>query len=245
MIMRDFIKFGSTRIDYTIVYSDRRKNASLAVYPMKLVEITVPHDLKKEHVQILVRKKADWIIKQILWFEEITLIDSSKEYVNGETYLYLGRQYRLKIITEDGKAQAKLIGKYLTVTLPSNVNVHKRKTKKTTKAAIWQWYREQLQMKISEAIRRYCKKLGIKEPRFMIKNQYKRWGSCTSKNQLIFNFRIAMAPMSQLEYVVAHEMCHIKYKDHSNKYWKLLCSIMPDYEIRKEALRKDGWQYAL
>ena len=75
------------------------------------------------------------------------------------------------------------------------------------------------------------------------KNQLKRWGSCTSKNNLNFNIRIMMAPMSELNYVIAHELCHTIVKDHSQDYWKLLYSIMPDYEIRKENLRKNGWKY--
>ncbi|NIA02978.1 MAG: DUF45 domain-containing protein [Nitrospirae bacterium] len=98
---------------------------------------------------------------------------------------------------------------------------------------------------MKESIKYYSKKLGIKEPDFIIKNQYKRWGSCTSKNILIFNFRIAMAPVSQMNYIITHELCHIKVKDHSPEFWKLLRSIMPDYDDRKERLRKEGWGYVL
>lgn len=243
MITQDSIQFGTSEIKYDILYSPRRKNATLSVYPMKQVEIAVPENLEKEHIQTLVSKKAEWIIKQILWFDEIVQIDSTKEYVNGETFLYLGRQYRLKIVTNNGKAEAKLRGKYLTVTLPENTATTNKK--KVIKAAVWQWYKVHSIKKIIESIKYYSKKLGIKEPNFIIKNQYKRWGSCTSKNILIFNFRIAMAPVSQLNYIIAHELCHIKVKDHSPKFWKLLRSILPDYEDRKEKLRKEGWSYVL
>lgn len=243
MITHDSIHFGTTQIKYDIIYSHKRKNATLAVFPLKQVEITVPENLEREHIQNLVRKKGGWIVKQILWFDEIAQIDSTKEYVNGETFLYLGRQYRLKIIKHNGKAQAKLIGKYLTVTQPEKTA--KSKIKKIIKAAIWQWYRQQASKKIEESIKYYSTKLGIEEQKFIIKNQYKRWGSCTSKNSLNFNFRIVMAPVSLLNYIVAHELCHVKIKDHSPQLWKLLRSIMPDYEQRKEQLRKEGWQYVL
>ena len=243
MITKDSIQFGATKIDYDIVYSNKRKNATLAVYPMKQIEISVPKTLEKEHIQRLVKKKANWVIKQIVWFDEISQLDSAKEHVNGETFLYLGRQYRLKTNYGNGKAEAKLLGRYLSVMLPEEIST--KDTKKTIKAAVWQWYRTRSEEKVAEIVKRHCNKLGIPQPEFMIKNQIKRWGSCTSKNFLIFNFRIAMAPVSQIEYVVAHELCHIKHKDHSTEYWKLLRSILPDYELRKEALRKEGWQYVL
>jgi len=243
MIAQDSIQFGTTKINYDILYSDRRKNATLAVYPLKMVEISVPTNLEPEHIQSLVMKKAHWVMKQILWFDEIVQMDSTKEHVNGETYLYLGRQYRLKMIRNNEKPQAKLIGKYLTVWLPENIP--KNKEKKIVKAAIWKWYKQQANKRIEDAIKLYSKKLGISQPQFTIKNQYKRWGSCTSKNRLNFNFRIAMAPVTLLHYIVAHEMCHIKHKDHSSKYWKQLKTIMPDFENRKERLRREGTQYVL
>jgi len=243
MITEDAIQFGATTINYDIVYSDKRKNATLTVYPMKEVEISVPKHLEREHIQSIVKQKADWVIKQLLWFDEITQLDSSKEHINGETYLYLGRQYRLQIKKAEGRAETKIIGKTVQVNLP--INTPKKHEKKIIKATIWKFYSQQTEEKVIELLKKYSKRLGIQPPRFMIKNQYKRWGSCTSKNQLIFNFRLSMAPVSQIEYVVAHEICHINHKDHSNVYWKLLSLILPDYELRKEALRKEGWQYIL
>lgn len=243
MIKSDSVQYGMTRIDYDIIYSEKRKNATLAVYPMKDVEIRVPKDLEREHIQRLVKKKADWVIKQIYWFDEISQLESFKEHVSGETYLYLGRQYRLQVKKERGRAQAKIVGKNLIVMLP--FNTPKKYIKKTIKTTIWRCYRKQTEHKVKELIEQYSKKIGVKPPNFSIKNQYKRWGSCTSKNHLIFNFRLSMAPVSQIEYVIAHELCHIKIKEHSKEYWNLLRSILRDYEDRKEALKKDGWQYTL
>jgi predicted metal-dependent hydrolase len=242
MITEDAVQFGSTRISYDIVYSEKRKNATLAVYPMKEVEISVPKNLEREHIQKLVKKKAAWVIKQLIWFDEIKQLDSNKEFVNGETFLYLGRQYRLQIKRTDGKAVASIFGKQLQVNLPK---VNKAEEKRMIKAAVWKFYREETEARVLMLLKKYSKRLGISPPPFTIKNQYKRWGSCTGKNTLIFNFRISMAPLTQIEYIVAHELCHTKIKNHSNAYWKLLKSISPEYEGRKELLKKNGWQYVL
>lgn len=243
MITEDCIQFGATTINYDIIYSDKRKNATLTVYPMKDVEIRVPTYLEREHIQSLVKQKADWVIKQLIWFDEITQLDSSKEHVNGETYLFHGRQYRLQVINGQGRAEAKIVGKTLNVNLP--LNISKINEKKIIKAAIWKFYRQQTEQRVTELLKKYSKRLGIISPNFMIKNQYKRWGSCTAKNKLIFNFRLSMAPISQAEYIIAHEICHIKVKNHSSDYWKLLKNILPEYQTRKEALKKEGWQYVL
>src|SRR3989344_3054166 len=243
MIEQDSFLFGKTQIDYDIVYSPRRRNATLAVYPLKQVEITVPTTIQQEKIKTLVERKAVWVIKQLVWFDQIIQIDSVKEYVNGESFLYLGRQYRLKLNKENGKTEVRMRGKELEVTLKKQDNI--KDTKTLIKVAIWHWYREQALKNIDESVSCYSKKLGIRKPKITIKNQYKRWGSCASKNVVIFNFRIAMAPLSQLNYVVAHELVHIKHKDHSPKFWKTLKSIMPDYKDRKEKLKHDGFNYQL
>ncbi|MCK5177169.1 MAG: DUF45 domain-containing protein, partial [Candidatus Aenigmarchaeota archaeon] len=145
MITQDSIQFGTTTINYDIIYSSKRKNATLSVYPIKHVEISVPSHIDKEHIQQLVKKKAGWVLKQMLWFDEITQIDSQKEHVNGETFLYLGRQYRLKIIQSNEKTEAKLKGKYLCMNLPENIL--KDKEKKIIQATLWAWYKKRARKK--------------------------------------------------------------------------------------------------
>lgn len=113
------------------------------------------------------------------------------------------------------------------------------------KGALWQWYRDHAEKKIGEVIDAYARTLRIDPPRFKVKYQEKRWGSCPKDDLLHINMRTVMAPMSQIEYVVAHELCHLKYKNHSSEFWQRLRLIMPDYEVRKENLKNEGWKYAL
>lgn len=242
MIPKDSIQYGTTTIIYDIVYSERRKHGTLAVYPMKKVQITVPQDLEREKIKKFVRNKAGWVIKKLDWFDEIAHHPTEKEYVNGETFYYLGRQYRLKILEETESPTAKLIGKYLTVTIPAKTSINKKKLIKTL---VYQWYCERLSIKLKPVIKKYERKLGVQVSDLKIRNQSKRWGSCTKNGILFLNTRIAMAPMSQVEYIVAHEICHIKHKKHSREFWRLLESVLPDYEKRKEELKDRGWEFTL
>jgi hypothetical protein len=192
-------------------------------------------------IQEIVKKKAGWVVKKLTLFDEIAHFNSRKEFINGETFLFLGRKYRLKIEKNREEYNASIIGQKLVLTMPSKTNRGSRET--TSKEMVLRWYREMAPEVLGPIISKFGKRIGINDPRFFIKNQFKRWASCTSKKQVIFNFRIIMSPMSQIEYVVAHELCHIKHKNHTPEFWGLLGRILPDYKKRKEALRDEGWQY--
>ena len=243
MIEQDSIVFGTTTIQYEITRSSRRKNACIAVHPGRDIKVAVPQEASLTEVRQIVRKRAPWVIKNLDFFDNIEMPGTGKEYVNGETFLYLGRQYRLKIIRTNDGPVAKLNGRYLQVFIPSSLPERERKS--NVKKAVYDWYKKHAVERIGEITALYSKKLHIDTPKVQIKNQLKRWGSCTAKNMLIFNTKSIMAPASQLQYIVAHEICHIKYKDHSPNYWMQLRLMMPDYDKRKEALKNNGWKYEL
>jgi predicted metal-dependent hydrolase len=243
MNKNDSIIFGTSKISYEIIYSPRRKNVSISVSPDKKVEVIAPSNLTQESVREVVKRKADWVLKKLDWFDHIHQFDASKEYVNGETFLYIGRQYRLKILSGDFEPSVRLKGRYFEVTISKNVPQESRYH--VIRDILCEWYLEHAENKLREIMCKYSSRLCIDTPMLVVKLQAKRWGSCSKDNIIRINIRIIMAPMKQIEYVVAHELCHIKYKNHSSEFWKALSLIMPDYQLRKEALRKEGWRYVL
>ena len=113
------------------------------------------------------------------------------------------------------------------------------------KETIWSFYSERAREEIEKLLRIYSKKLGVVTPVFKVKHQKRRWGSCSADNVLRINFQLIMAPPDQLEYVVVHELCHVKEKNHSERFWKLVRELMPDYQEHRNNLKKDGWKYVL
>ena len=237
------VRYGTTIITYAISYSARRKKATIAVHPDKNVAVTVPKGTSPEIVQNLVLKKAPWVLEQIGAFDQIAMTPASKEYVNGETFLYLGRQYRLKVLRGYGNTSVKLVGGYFEVTVPDDM--HPEQQRDLVRRTLCKWYEEHALQKVQEVVRKYAQRLHFDVPQVRIRHQLKRWGSCNKDSVLNINVLITMAPMTQVEYVVAHELCHLMYKDHSTEFWDLLRLVMPDYEIRKEKLRKEGRRYVL
>lgn len=155
-----------------------------------------------------------------------------KQYVSGETIVYLGRQYRLK--TEAGaKTPARLIGRYLVV------QSQNPKDQTRVKEAVDTWYPTRAQ----DILRRYldscyeaASRHGVPEPLFSVRIMKRRWGSCSPKGRINLNTRLVQVPAHCIEYVIMHELCHLKEANHSKAFYSLLTRCQPDWRRRKEAL---------
>ena len=239
----DTIQFGTTSIAYTIIHRKRRHNLAIEVHPDMSVTVLSPPKVSRERIRKLVEKKAPWIMKKLVWFGQIRQYTDPKEYVTGEAVLYLGRPYRLKIHNSVDKPHVRLWEGHLEVALPASQDGEEYR--RAVRAAMIDWYRDHAIQKIDECVSRYSTILGIPKPQFKVKKMTKRWGSCSKKNSLNFNLNIVLAPSTQMEYVVAHELCHFRHKDHSARFWTHLRRVMPDYNLRREMLRKEGWRYVI
>lgn len=149
--------------------------------------------------------------------------------------MYLGRNYSLQIEVDltIKNSEVKLYrGKFIVKAIS--------KKDEDIRNAMEQWYRDKSKEVIGSRVKYYQRFFNIEPTGIKIKEQKKRWGSCTSKNELLFNWRCIMAKSNALDYIVVHEMCHMYHKDHSKEFWELVASVLPDYEVRKEWLRNYG-----
>jgi predicted metal-dependent hydrolase len=245
MRKNDSIEAYSRKIDYEIVFSKKRKRAEIVVRPDLKVEFRAPQGLSHETIKEMVKRKAGWICNKLESFEAKKLPDQKKKYVEGENYLYFGRDYSLKITALDSikKPFTDLNESELTVTIPGKN--FDGLSPLFVKKAIWDFYSDRAEIEVGSIIEDYSNKLGISPPEFKVKYQKRRWGSCSADNVIRINFQLMMAPPKQLEYVVVHELCHIKEKNHSARFWGLVGKLMPGYEMHRKDLKKDGWKYIL
>ena len=235
------LMFGNTCIPYTIFSDHNRKTAKIIVYPDKRVVVAVSPGTSLEECHDMVVVKASWIFNQIQHYSFLQAISKEREFRSGETHLYLGRHYRLKIIvTESKKSTITLKRGFFEVDISQNDLPHQREK---IKKLLQNWYIHHGKIRIQALISTLSVHLSITPPSFQIRRMEKRWGSYTPQGRVLINLNILMAPPSLIEYVVLHELCHVIYYDHSSEFWKLIRRIMPDYEIRKEKLLKEGWRY--
>ena len=229
------VPYGNTVIEFHPTYSTRRKTVEIAVEPPGKVIVTAPAGSPDEALIDLVSKKAFWITQQLYKMRSIRTQAVARELINGESLLYQGRSYRLAIEIDEAlkKASVKLDRGLFQVRSRSDDPAMVRKL-------LVAWYRGKAAEKAEERLHYFAPKLGVAVPAFQIKDQLKRWGSCTAKGQLIFNWRCAMAPAPILDYIVVHELCHLLESQHTARFWNLIRAIMPDYETRKQWLMENG-----
>jgi hypothetical protein len=237
------VQFGRSVIDYRIERSARRETITIAVDHGAGVVLKAPYTATMIRLDDVVKTKAPWILQRLGEFREFGPGPAPKEFVAGESYSYLGRSYRLRIkrSSDTTKPFASLHGAFLVVVLPRGDVVEHRDA--VVKRALVAWYRRQAHRRLPERAEVYASRAGVCPPSVLVREQEKRWGSCNSKGELRFNWRVMMAPMSLVDYVVAHEVCHLIVRDHSARFWKLLRTILPDYDERRARLRLDGVRF--
>lgn len=227
-------EYGTKYISFNLIYRNR-KTMSIEVESNGEVNVISPNGYEDDVVLEKVKSKASWIIQKQYEVSSINNEKIDREAVSGESYMYLGRNYSLDIVLDESldDIDVKLFrGKFVVKTYTKNEVVIRK--------ALEMWYREKTLEKVSERIEYYQGYFKDKVSDVKVKEQKKRWASCTSRNMLLFNWRCVMARSSVLDYIVVHELCHMEFKDHSKEFWDRVSSVMPDYEFRKQWLRENG-----
>ncbi len=238
------LTFGSTVVRYTIVRSERRKKTvEVQVDGRRRVRVAAPAAATREKIERLLRTRSRWLITRLKRDDEVA---TTHEFVNGETFLYLGRQARLRILDAKGDehASTRLIRGRLEVRIrpAATVGIRKRRIRE----ALEDWYRTRADAKLRERVRMYSPQLGVEASGVVVRDQARRWGSCSKDGVLRFNWRVVMAPISLVDYVVVHELSHLAgNREHADAFWKTLASLLPDYEDRRSRLRHRGHEFAV
>ena len=229
--------FIMPEFEYTVIRRLRRKTVSISVRTDDTVVIAVPARLPQKHIERLIVSKTGWIRSRLRFNEEVRQRCRPKEYVSGEAFAYLGRNYRLKVVA--GKTgPASLSQGRIHVHVPPGMN-DEEKTQHII-SQLTSWYQEHALKRLREKAARYANMLGVTPAEVDIKSYRSRWGSCHRDGRVYFNWRIIMAPHSVVDYVVVHELCHLVHHNHSSAYWRLVASILPDYREAKAWLKTNG-----
>lgn len=221
-----------TFLDCRIVYS-QRKSLQLEVLPDMSVRMLAPFGAKLEACSRVLLKRSDWVQAQLKYFSQFHPLTKPREYVSGETHLFLGRSLRLKVISGPTKG-VKATRKHLTVYAGRTTSA------RLVEATLWQWYREQADDLFQERLLGLMVKLNIPKaegPKELIIRRYKsRWGSMSPTGVLGLNLDLIRAPVECIDYVIIHELCHHRFPHHGPRFWDLLERVMPDWRKRKSKL---------
>ena len=228
--MKKQIQYGEYRYEYCLIIQER-KTISLTVYPDLQIAIKAPHDASSEKVEEFFKRKWAWIEKQLSFFRQFQLTKTKKQYVSGESFLYLGRQYKLIVKkAKENRVSLQQGRLYLYTTC-------KVRDGKNNKGIIEQWYKERAKCIFEERYIEMIKKFDYKTvPKIQIRKMNKRWGSYTNNNKIFLNPLLIYTFKKCIDYVITHELCHVKYKNHNKNFYKLLERKYPKWKKIKEEL---------
>jgi predicted metal-dependent hydrolase len=225
-----------TETIHVAVRWDERVRARLVVKPSGEVEARVPAGTSRDVVHEFVRVRTRWILKQRDYFDRYRPVDPPRRYVNGETVRYLGRQYRLRI-GQAGESSAKLQGRYLVIDVPDVRDT----------SAVRDMCRAWYSSRANDVVRRrmaHCAasaaRHGISTSVLQFRWMTQRWGSFSKAGRLTINPVLVIAPTDVIDYVLTHELCHTVHANHGRAFYRLLATVMPDWEARRERLDRLG-----
>lgn len=225
----NYFRYKDEIFEYEIVKSSR-KTISIAVLPDGRIVLRAPQGASDSMLNELMVKKAEWAAGK--WHEM-----KKRKEVDREKILYRGKEYPVFVVQDNKclKTEIKLRQDRLVISADEEqIEVIQTELEK--------WLQRQAEKMITERVKYFSR--YIKEPfcRIQVKNQKTRWGSCSSKGNLNFNRHIIMAPPEIMDYVIVHELCHLKNMDHSAEFWRHVGQILPEYNKSRKWLKDNGYK---
>lgn len=217
-------------LSYTIQRSAKRRKLTITVERDRSVVVHAPEGTPEEKIREIVESKRQWIYEKTGHAQKYQEPHPpGKELVSGESALYLGRNYRIEI-KESGLSDIQFDHKFL---IPS---AHAAKRKDVLRG----WYIKRAKEKILPRIKRHARELGVDYAAAKIVDNRYRWGSCTVKNNVNFNWRLIKAPMFVIDYVIVHELAHLLEANHTPRFWNIVRTQAPTMEKAKAWLKENG-----
>lgn len=231
---RLIVQYGEHEIDVSLVRRER-KTLEIAVEPDASVSVAAPADATVEAIAGKVRKRAAWIRRQQRYFMQFLPRTPDRQFVTGETFRYVGRHYRLKVVPHV-QAGVRLRGGHLVV------QSHRPQSDEATKEMVERWYRERAAVRFPERLElnlmRFADPEAFRPVALIIRMLDQRWGSMSRASRLLLNTRLIEAPVDAIDYVITHELCHIAEPHHGPRFIALLDQVLPDWRRRKEKLER-------
>ena len=216
------------QLDYEIIYANR-KTITITVERDRSVVVRAPAGVSPEKIEAVVAAKKLWLYEKINHVQKYPPQPVRKEFVTGETIMYLGRYYRLQIIEEDQPGVRFQNRFYIS-----------RQHQDRAGQLLRDWYMTRAREKLTPKIGTFAEALGVTYNQILISDLKYRWASCTPKNNLNFNWRIIKAPIFVIDYLIVHELAHLLEPNHTPPFWNIVAVQVPHYERAKDWLRKHG-----
>ena len=238
-----YVKYKDTYIKSSVIYR-KRKNITIIIKPKDNITIVSPPKVDEKILKDILIEKADWILKKLDEYKDMKDFNEANELKSGSILFYLGEEHILQIIKIDKLKNPNVLKKDNKIIVETS-NEDYEYIKKILK----DWYKKESEKVILNSLEKCKENSKIMEtltPNVLkIKEQKKRWGSCTSKGAIYINSKIVMARPKAIQYILVHEFSHLVHMNHSKDFYKLVESIMPEYKKEEEWLKQYSYRLTL
>jgi len=222
-------------IEYDLLPGSDRKTTDIVIERNGKITVRSPADYSPEEVDAVVDAKRMWIYRNLAEWRDMNATAVVREWVNGESFLYLGRSYRLTLVSDSGPNLQLKEGSFrLQRAVIENGGI------RDARKIFEQYFTEKGIQRFAHRINYFAPKVGVQESGLKVKDMGYRWASCGKNGVLNFHWKCMMAPPKIIDYIVVHELCHNHYRNHSDAFWNEVDKVMPDWRERKAWLRKCG-----
>ncbi|MCJ7435687.1 MAG: M48 family metallopeptidase [Anaerolineales bacterium] len=211
----------------------RRRTIALIVERDGSLTIRAPIRASRAAIDSFVQEQTAWILRKREVVKRIAEIPA-KQYVDGETFLFLGSSYDLKLVRPQRPSLKFENGFHLSKT-----------AQKKGQQIFIRWYKERALEIISARVDEYARQYDFSPKQVKITSAKTRWGSCSPNSTLSFTWRLALAPLDVIDYIVVHELAHLRVRNHSQKFWKVVEAILPEYKSQRKWLKEHGEKLSL
>ena len=222
-------------IEYVLVPGSGRKTTDIVIERDWKVVVRPPENYTPEQADAVVHSKRMWIYRNLAEWRDLNATSVTREWVNGETFLYLGAAYRLALVSGQDKALQLKDGRFAL----SRKVIEKGGTS-AARQAFELFYTDKGQERLTQRVAYFAPKVGVEVAGIKVKDMGYRWASCGKSGILNFHWKCMMAPPKIIDYIVVHELCHFHHRNHTDAYWNEVDKVMPEWRERKEWLRKHG-----
>lgn len=233
------LRLGDIVIPYEERKNSRIKRISIRVTPEK-VRVSAPASTSREEIQIFLKQNQEWILENWGKLQKIAHA-SKKQYATGEKVLYLGKEVTLQIRDSQSKMIRAIYNveeESLEISIPQSITQDLRQ--EAIREILEKWYKEKARPFFLQKLNYWSREMGVSYNKFRLKGQKTRWGSCSTLGNINLNWRIIMAPVAVIDYIIIHELSHLKYMNHSLEFWEHVARFCPDYRKHRQWLRKNG-----
>ncbi len=230
------LELQGRNVDYAVRTSQRAKRVLVKFRADTGLEVVYPSRRRQPTPEAVLLANSDWILRTMSRLAQAAECAAQRRYQTGETCLYRGEAYQLKLtmLANGARSQVQLDGDTLVLACPQTAQLQERR------AAVVAWYRSQAKAYLPQRTRQLAEEHGFAFGQLRIKHQKTRWGSCSAQGNLNLNLRLMMAPNAAIDYVILHELCHLRELNHSAAFWRLVAACCPTYQHWRAWLKENG-----